>query len=81
MSSDGGPRREASTPTAREVRATIHDLSNALTRILTTAELIAGEVAHSEQAAQDARDVQAAAIESRDLVDRLRQQIEDLSSR
>ena len=48
-------------------RKTIHDLNNALTRIIASAELIASQTA-DEQAVRDARDICDAALTGRDLV-------------
>lgn len=61
------------------VDRTIHDLNNALTRILTAAELIEYEV-HDEQAATDARDIRQAAVASRDLVRALTDQIDTIQA-
>ena len=55
-------------PDDTEVRRTIHDLNNALTRILTTAELIAEDADDAKQIAQDALDIRSAALSGRDLV-------------
>ncbi|MFW6313791.1 MAG: hypothetical protein ACOC2N_07895 [Spirochaetota bacterium] len=55
-------------PEDTEVRRTIHDLNNALTRILTTAELIVEQADDETQIARDARDIRSAALEGRDLV-------------
>ncbi len=58
-------------PEDTEVRRTIHDLNNALTRILTTAELIVDQSDGEKQIAQDARDICSAALNGRDLVTEL----------
>jgi len=55
-------------PDDTEVRRTIHDLNNALTRILTTAELIVEQSDDAKQIVQDARDIRSAALNGRDLV-------------
>lgn len=51
-----------------ELRARIHDLNNALTQILTAAELIESEVSNGTQAARDARTIREAALSGRDIV-------------
>lgn len=60
--------------TSNEVRATIHELNNALTRILTSAELIASD-ARGTQAAADADTIRTAALDGRDLVAKLQRSL------
>jgi len=64
-------------PEDTEVRRTIHDLNNALTRILTTAELIVDQAEVDTQIAQDARDICSAALTGRDLVTALATRVLD----
>ncbi len=52
------------------IRQIIHELNNALARILTTAELIATDPG-GEQTAVDAESIRAAALDGRELVARL----------
>jgi hypothetical protein len=59
------------------IRQTMHDLNNALAKILTAAELIASEVPGESQAASDARDIQTAALDGRSLVQRLQSELVD----
>ncbi len=60
--------------TSCEIRATIHELNNALTRILTSAELIASDPDGTHTAA-DAHTIRAAALDGRDLVAKLQRNI------
>jgi signal transduction histidine kinase len=57
------------------LRTTIHDLNNALTRIVALAELIASQTS-DEQAGRDARDICDAALSARELVADLAQDAE-----
>jgi len=54
---------------------TLHELNNALTRILTTAELIASDAPADGQTARDARDIRTAALDARRLVQLLSSQV------
>ena len=60
-----------------ELRTVIHDLNNAFARILSAAELIGQEEGASEQTVSDARDIRAAALAGRELVERLRHGIRE----
>lgn len=65
-----GPQGRQTIDTPNEIRSTIHELNNALTRILTSAELIASDP-HGKQTEADADTIRAAALDGRELVAKL----------
>jgi hypothetical protein len=58
-----------------ELRGLVHDLNNAIARILTTAELVESESEPGGQVARDANAIRDAALESRDLVSELHRRL------
>lgn len=55
-----------------ELSGLVHDLMNALTQILTTAELVETQGEPCGQLADDARTIRRAALEARDLTEAIR---------
>jgi K+-sensing histidine kinase KdpD len=58
------------------IRSTIHDLNNALTTVMGSAELILAETPSGSQAARDAADIVSAAKVAREIVSKLRVQLD-----
>lgn len=58
-----------------EIRGTIHDINNALTVVLASAELILADAGHGSQISEDAHNICLAAIRARQLTATLREQL------
>lgn len=60
----------------RDVRETLHSLSNALAAVLSSAELILAEPGCAGQIAEDARTIRSAALRARTSLGDLRRQLD-----